>query len=270
MIKRKRQTRFQRAGVICQAALLAANAVFQPSGARLRDVSFFVTLFSNWLEHAVGEDLGEVRGMQLSRFLNELRDAGSVRETRRGKIPRYSLTRAGVVDVLRSMLDEPLYRRPNVLLFVRHFLGSYREIILGMASTEASYFPPGLRLEIESLLDVSAFVRHQRGLAEREQKKLRLRADSSIEMGRLAARRLREGNSPASVVEELEGKHPYELNSQKPLTELYASMPPGHATWELTEGALARASDLWAPMGELWRGALDVIERLESGSDKKR
>ncbi|MFN8392816.1 MAG: hypothetical protein U0136_21160 [Bdellovibrionota bacterium] len=265
-----RDSVFGRAGVVCRAALLAAHAVFRPQGPRLRDIHFIVLLFSNWLETALGEEPIEPRSMQVSRFLQSLRDMGCVREVRRSKVPRYLLTRSGVVDVLREITEEPLFRRPSMLLFVRYFLTNYRNIIFEMVTEQSEQFPRGLRMEIDELLDVSVLMKRQITQAEMAVKKLQVRAQFSRDMGQLAARRLREGKPYRDVVAELEKTHPYDLNSQKPLTELYASIPPEHARWELTSGALSRSDDLWAPMGELWGQYLSLLQSLDRISPSRR
>ncbi len=267
--KRRRST-FSRGEIFCRAAVLAAHAVFQPQGARLRDIHFFVRLFSNWLEHALGEDSLDVRSMQVSRFLKQLCEEGAMREVRRGSVPRYLLTRAGVVEVLRAIVEEPLFRRPNVLLFVRYFLGNYRPIILEMLASGSGSLPSALRVEVEHLLDVDMLLKRQRQLADRECQKLALRARDSLTMGTLAAKRFKEGKSQDEIIKELEKKHPYELNSEKPLSELYASFPPSHTYWELTTGAVSRATELWTPMNALWETYLNALEKLERQKVEKQ
>ena len=72
------------------------------------------------------------------------------------------------------------------------------------------------------------------------------------------------------IIKELEKKHPYELNSEKPLSELYASFPPSHTYWELTTGAVSRATELWTPMNALWETYLNALEKLERQKVEKQ
>ena len=58
-----------------------------------------------------------------------------------------------------------------------------------------------------------------------------------------------------------EKKYPYELNSQRPLSELMANIPEMQGRWELTRGGKARAEILWQPVLELWRLYLKQIVR---------
>lgn len=260
-VAKRRASSFGRNEALCAAAVVAAHAIYAPHGARQRDVKFFLQLFSNWLEHAVGEDVIEIKNMQVSRFLSRICAEGYARELKR-RPPLYLLNRAGIVELLRMLTEQPLYRRPNLLLFVRFFVLTYRETILKLATLDGQHFPPALRLEIESLLDAKRLLRRQRELAEEEHAKLKLRLKDTRHTAELARELFKKGRTPEEITAEVEKHYPYELNSQKPMRELFASFPPGQAFWEHTSGAEHRAEELWAPMEHLWHAYSKLLEDL--------
>jgi hypothetical protein len=82
-------------------------------------------------------------------------------------------------------------------------------------------------------------------------------------MSKLTKNRLSLGVPFADVVEEVEARYPYELNSMKPLRELIASIAPDQRIWELQTGSALRASMMWQPQREILREILKQMRALK-------
>ena len=72
-----------------------------------------------------------------------------------------------------------------------------------------------------------------------------------------------QGAKIEAVVLELEKKYPYELNSQKPLSELFSDIPADIAQWELMHGNAKRVSEMWEPSKLLLKTYLEGLKALE-------
>lgn len=258
----RRLSPFKRVELLCACATLAAQATAARPGFRQRDLKFYVELFVNWLQYSISEEPIRVANMQIARYLREICELGYCRESRSGSsAPRYMLNRVGLVELARSVVDQPVYKRPAFLFFVEYFIGSYHQTLREMIKREGTAFPPALKLEVESILNLQRFRTEQRRSIELEIRKLELRIRDSQAMASLAERLERQLDNFASIAEEVEKKYPYELNSQRPLSELMANIPEMQGRWELTRGGKARAEILWQPVLELWRLYLKQIVR---------
>src|SRR5690606_3312322 len=104
---------------------------------------------------------------------------------------------------------------------------------------------------LDALLDTEALVERELKRVEREIRKLDERATGAKEVTELIKQRSRSGTPFMQIVAEIEKVHPYELNSQKPLSELVASIPPDQRQWEMEVGNLRRAEEIWNPAKRL-------------------
>ncbi len=260
----KRSSVFQRTELVTTCAALAAQATTAPAGFRQRDLKFYLELFCNWLQYSISEEPIGVANMQVARYLRAICREGFCREVRaRGQAPHYVLTRVGMVELLRLIVSQPIYKRPAFLFFVEYFIDSYRDILLEMIKREGASFPPVLRLEVDSLLDLGRFRVEQRAQIEFELSKLELRIRDSRAMANLAERLEEEGKTFPEIAKQIERKYPYELNSQKPLSGLMANIPETQGRWELSTGGRARADILWQPIYELWQAYLKQLDSFE-------
>ncbi len=235
--------------VFVLAATIAAHAN-TPTGSnatfRQRDVRFYIELFSNWMETALGAFSLPVQNTQVQRFLTSLVAEGYARRVERGRHPGYRLTRTGLIELTAQMARGSVEVGRWQFLFLFYFIKNYRQRIVDLVRREGQQFPPALRLELESHLDAQALVERELKSVEVELKRLNTRIEDARQVSELL--RTRAGKAPfPELVREIERLYPYELNNQKPLHELIAGLPEELGAWELQHGAALRAKELWQP-----------------------
>ena len=98
--------------------------------------------------------------------------------------------------------------------------------------------------------------------AEKELNKLQIRIRDALATSRLASDWAKKGKTLEETIEEAERLYPYELNSQKPLTELMQSIPPEVRAWELHTGNARRVEDIWQPSRGLLREYIAALKKL--------
>ncbi len=255
-------TLLQRYELYAAAAAIAAHASRPESGFRQRDVSFLIQLFSNWLEQTPGTSRLKLNNTQVFRYLDELAKEGFAKVSRRGKQPEYQLTRAGLLELVTRIVNRREENLPDQFFFVCYFIQSYKPKIVEIVERQGKLFPPALRLELETLLDVKALREHELKRVDLQIAKLEGRLADCKQSAQLARRLGAEGRSEREIVAKIQEKHPYELNSQKPLSELFAFIPPDYVRWELETGYLYRANVLWQPSLQLLKSYRDVIRRM--------
>jgi len=253
---------FAAAGVIAAHA----TAIGDPGvvSFRQRDVRFLFQLFANWTEKIIGSSSVPLKNTQILRYLEALVEQGFLKADRSKKQPEYRLTRAGLLELVSRIVQKREENLPDQTYFLCYFLKSYRDRLLQVAASEGATFPESLRLELESLLDVKALLKQEISRLNHDIAKLSERVTGSMEAGDLAGRLYRDGAPHSEIVKTMEKRFPYELNSQKPLSELLAEIPPALAKWELEVGNKARAQLLWQPSVALLIAHRDQLVRLQN------
>lgn len=243
------------------ASVIAAQAMPSESGFRQRDVRFFLELFANWLESTTGTSTVAVHNTQVQRFLDALAKAGLARRVGRAP-PRYRLSPDGLLDLLRRLVHRAQPRRAAEFFLVFHILDTYGTRLRAMAEREAPYASTSVALDLDALLDPDALLARERTIVEKEIDRLRVRIDESQETSRLARSMMRERAPLDAIVEAVEERYPYELNSQRRLSELLAGMPSEWRKEELSSAAEKRAVGLWAPTRSLLLAYLEILDSL--------
>jgi len=228
-------------------ATVAAHASAQGGGFRQRDIRFFVELFSNWAYPNQKAELS-IQNVQIQRYLSYLGKDGFVRKIGKGSRPSFKLTRAGLLELLSRLVESKRERIPEEFLFLVTFLKGYREWLQRLARQEGEQFPPSLRIELDALLDTETLIQRELKDVEQRLTKLNARIEDAVKTSTLVSERLRQGIDFSSIVEEVERKMPYELNSRRPLSELISSIQPDQRRWELESGNRLRATTIWQPM----------------------
>jgi hypothetical protein len=259
----RQETVFRRLEIYIAAAAIAAHA-HSAEGFRQRDVRFLIDLCSNWTESVPGSVRPAISNVQVQRYLTELCAGGLAKKTSRNRLPSYRLTRLGLIELLSRIIHRREALPPDQFLFLYYFVSSYRDRILDLVRREGSFFPPSLKTEIEALLDDKALLREEIRRVEKRLKQTASRMSEGEETSRLTAKLFRSGLSQPEVVKEVERCYPYELNSQKPLSELIGELPAEIGRWELEVGSLRRAALLWQPARELTKVYLDCLRRFEA------
>jgi hypothetical protein len=252
----------QRLNVYLDAATLAAHATFIEGGFRVRDLRFFTELFRNWSDD-FDPTAAQFQNTQLSRYLDNLVAGGFARCNTRSKTQTFRLSRLGLLELLNRLTstNEPI--PPAQSLFRLSFLTGYKPWLEQLVRREGTNFPPALALELAALLDIEAILSHEIRRLERALGRLERRISDAQAMSKLTKNRLSLGVPFADVVEEVEARYPYELNSMKPLRELIASIAPDQRIWELQTGSALRASMMWQPQREILREILKQMRALK-------
>lgn len=246
------------------AAAIAAHASFGKEGFRQRDVRFLIELFSNWVERTFDGPLLPVSNTQVQRYLEELVTEGYARRFIRRNRPRYRLVRTGLIELLQRLIPETLCSHPEHFFFLHYFIRDYRPRIEKLIADEGKQFPLALKLEVEALLDVDALIKQQLRCAELELKKLEERISDNVKGSKLATRLYAQKLPLLEVATEIEKRYPYELNSQKPLTELISEVPEDLGRWELETGAAKRVEHLWTPARSMLLSYIQILKKLET------
>ena len=255
-------TIFKRYEQFVAAATIAAHANASADGFRQRDVRFLIELFSNWVETTFEGQVLNLSNTQVLRYLDELVSEGFARRTHRQKRPSYFLTRTGLIELLGRLVPESLHIQAEHFFFLYYFLTNYRPRIERLVEAEGKQFPLSLRLELENLLDADSLARGQLAFAKLELKKLEARIKDAEAGRQLAAKLLSDEKELSEIALEVERSYPYELNSQKPLSELLSEIPDDLAVWEITEGSKMRVAHIWQPSLLLLSRYIECLESL--------
>jgi hypothetical protein len=140
---------------------------------------------------------------------------------------------------------------------------SYRPRLEDLVAREGTHFPHSLKLELASLLDVETLIKEDIKRVERALKRVEKRIEDAEETSALTKNRLAAHVPFSQVVQEVEDRYPYELNTAKPLGELIASIAGDQRRWELEEGNLIRAHTLWEPQRALLRTLLEQLKQIQ-------
>jgi len=258
----------QRYRIFVLAATIAAHANTPPTPSaaasfRQRDVRFYIELFSNWMETALGAFSLPVQNTQVQRFLSSLVSEGYARRLDRGRHPGYRLTRTGLIELTSQMVTGSVEVGRWQFLFLFYFIKNYRQRIVDLVRREGQQFPPALRLELEAHLDARALLDRELKSVEAELQRLDARIEDARQVSELL--RSKVGKQPfPELVREVERLYPYELNNQKPLHALIAELPEELGAWELQHGAALRSRELWQPGKRLLQAYQSELRALSS------
>jgi len=238
---------FERYQVIAAAALVGAHANAGAGSFRQRDMKFLFELFLNWAEDGARVKSLIVRNTQIARWLDEVAREGYARRMERGPQPRYRLTRVGLIEMVGRIAREPYFESAGRFFFAHFFLSTYRERLTELVRAEGAQFPHPLQVELRELLDTTRLCERQIAALEREIERLDARIRDSLSGSALVVKMRREGREPEAIVRAIEDRYPYELNSQKPLSDIAREMTSERLCWELDVGAVRRAELLFMP-----------------------
>lgn len=203
-----------------------------------------------------------MQATQITRHLDALEKDGYLRRTAKGERPEFRLTRVGLLELLTRITGEVPGQPAQVFFFLYYFVRGYRERLIGLVKAEGAQFPPSLRLELEALLDSRVMLEREIRAAEKELRRLDARIHDARATAELTARLSRQGAPVSEILEEVEARFPYELNSQKPLSDLVGGIPPEHQRWELEVGTMLRRTVVWEPGERLVRQYLQELRGL--------
>jgi hypothetical protein len=257
-------TVFEARTPVVTAAVIAAQATLI-DGFRQRDVRFFIELFSNWLEQTTGDHTLAIHNTQVQRHLDGLASARFA--TRVGRAPpRFRLTPEGLVELLHRLVNRADLMRLDEFFLVFHFVDAYGPRLRSMATHGGALASRLLAVDLDELVDPSRLLSRERERVARELSRLGVRCDESRKTGELARTLAARGESLANIVSGVEKQFPYELNSQKPLTELLTALPEPWRKEELMDIAERRANRFWEPLRALLAHYDAVLADLQANT----
>ncbi len=252
--------------LILDSAVLGAHIQKSAAGFRQRDVRFLVDLSWNWQSSLVGRArLEKVHNTQIQRFLRKLVADAWANTSLRSDPPRFRLTRAGFLGLVRGLREHALKQGFDEFLFVRYFLESYRERIVSLTEKEGAPMPLSFRQELNELLDARDLLRRRIQSTEKEIAYWGERIRETREAVAFTRKELAKGRSWEQAVQALERAYPYELNYQKPLAILFRETPEDMQRWEIFEGNPMRIDRLWLPLKENLEGQLKLLQGMRTG-----
>lgn len=253
----------ERAELFIAAATLGAHANAKVSF-RQRDVRFLIELFSNWVECSLPTQSLVMQNTQIARYLEKLLDEGWLRRIARQGHPNYRLTRTGLIELTSRIVNRSYIHTKEHFFFLFYFIKNYKPRIIALVEQEGRLFPDSLRIELDALLDHKALLQRELENVECELQKLRTRIHDTEKTALLIESMDKKQQSLEEVIAQAQKLYPYELNSQKPLTELMHSIPEDFRKWELGVGNRCRLREIWQPSLELLEKYLKCLEGLVS------
>jgi hypothetical protein len=247
---RPKKTHLDRHRALFHAAAIAAHARFTKDGFRQKDLRFLIELFSNWLETSLEGSSLDVENTQIARYLSGLVEGGWAKQSG-STIPRYRLTRDGLVEQLSRLVDRPHWWPIEEYWFVVYFLDSYRERLNTLIVQAGPLYSGPMKLAVQQLLDVQRFSRRQEELLSMEIAKLDLRISDTRKTMALVRDGQTKGKSVEAILNEIQQKVPYQLNNQKPMHELFKETPDENWLWEMEIGSHNRAARMWMPLRDM-------------------
>lgn len=262
---RSKRTHLGRYRPLFHAAAIAAHARFTQKGFRQKDLRFLIELFSNWVEATLEGPSLDVENTQIARYLASLIGQGWAQQTD-GKPPRYRLTRDGLMENLSRLVERTHWWPIEEFFFVHYFLDSYRDRIDALITHAGPLYTGPMKLAIGQLLDVRRLVEREEALLAMEIAKLDLRIADSRKTSLIVTTGTAKGRQPAELLQEIQEQVPYQLNNQKPLTELFRETPDENWIWEMEVGSQQRAAKIWIPLKDLLVHLKGQVAALNRGA----
>lgn len=242
------------------AALIGAH-VQKSAGFRLRDVRFMTELFWNWQAVSFNPSALKIHNNQIKRAMEDLVAESWATAEGRGKQRKFRLTRAGLLGIIGRLRAQGLDGSFEVFLFVRYFFASYAEPISTLVQKSGAPMPLSFRNEVSELFSTQTLVNERVARTKRQIRYLKDRSAEAAQTVKLAREKLAAGEALPSIVKSIEHMLPYELNPQKPLSEVLGETPEELQKYELTEGNRMRIELLWANYMILLESQIKALDR---------
>lgn len=256
------QTLSTRTEILLGAACLGAHGSEATQGFRQREVKFLTDLFTNWVDSDVRGATPFLQNTQVARYLAELERDGFASRTGSGRLPLYKLTLRGVLELLNRLVRRDPRPSREQFLFLCYFIRSYRDAIEAHLASLAGRASQSTIANVHGMLDVRALIAAELAECRHDLKKLQRRHADAIEAATLARTMIGQGRTLDDTVRAIQKKHPYDLNAQRPLAELIASIPEELRMWELCEGRRVRAIEIWSPSIAMLETYIRELETL--------
>jgi len=260
----RRNTHFEQNEIFLIAAAIVAHMNFMTTGFRQKHLKFLIEMFSNWMDVVLKERTLVVHNTQVMRYLSYLTQEGFARSFVRAGQPHYRLTRVGLITLIGKLTQ----RQPQFPLehfyFVFHCVETYREALETLVKAEGQQFPMALKIELDSMLDARKTIEAQIHFVDMELKKLKQRVEENQGVMKLV-KQFRQAKKPTpELVLAIEKQFPYDLNSQKPLSEFYEEIPPKMRDFVLDTAIQKRVQQIWLPVLAALEKHLEILQQLKA------
>lgn len=266
----RKDSNFEHNDIYILAACIAAHANGVKEGFRQKDVKFLIEMLSNWMDMTLEGSTMDVHNTQVMRYLNYLVDQDWAKIVARGKQPRYKLTAIGLLTLVSKLVNRPPRFPLENFYFVFHFLETYRPPIEQLLQSESKGLPSAIKIELDFLLDMKKFLETQLRFLDRETQKLRQRIADSVEVTKIVRKARADRKISKDVVLEIEKKYPYDLNSQKSLSEFYLEIPEPLRDFILDHGIAKRTKQIWIPVLSAMEAHLENLKKLRESLNPKK
>ena len=250
----------ERQELFINTALLAAHSSAS-QGFRMRDVSFFIDLFQSWVETSIVPTAKRPQRVQIKRLFESLTEQGLLKLMPRKVRPEFRLTRPGLLQVLSELVDKQDLPKGPYFFFLYNFIKAYGSRIMNLFGDSGEVIPYSYRLELERLTDASSLLKTEIARTEESLKRIDRRIEDARKSSHLMVKELKGSGSLEQAILKVQALYPYELNHQKPLSELISEIPLDQRKWEMTEGNVQRIKYIWEPERNL---LLTYMRQLKS------
>lgn len=241
------------------ASLCALHINSGSQGFRQRDVKFYFSLFTNWMESYLGSRVF-LQNTQIQRYLDNQVKRGILQKSK-SKTPSYSYKNTALLNLIEEITTINPEDHLELFFFQLHLLDLYKDVLFEAAVKEKLNLTPNLTLELKYLLDRKVFISKQRSRIQKEIERLNARKNESILMSKLADKLFSSGKPFDKVVKAIEAEYPYELNNYVKMTELFPKLHPSIRKAELTTNVKKRADLLWGSLFQMYE---DYLKRLDA------
>ena len=231
--------------VILKISVIGAHSNFAAQGFRQTDVRFIAELLSNWLDVFLKPEFPSWHNTQALRYLEQLISQSLATANGRGKKKRYRLTRMGLIQLVQEVVEVQGYSDFRYVLFTYYFLRAYRRRVMGLIRQEGSGYSKALQMELEHLFDHSLYLSKNKDAIKQQIQRLEIRIIETEKAAQMAIRKGRQGEPVDQIIDQVSLSYPYELENQKPMSELFKEIEPEMRFWEMSQGNQFRAQVLW-------------------------
>lgn len=246
------------------AAVLAAHSSSGLDGFRQREVRFYMDVFSNWVFVKIDSEPFPLHNTQVMRSLKNMVRLGLAKNMGRKNPPRYTLTRAGLIQMLNDLVALPLENSYSEFFFVYQFLVNYKSRLQDCVQRDSKSFSKANLLDIEYILDEKKYLRRQIDLVTQEARHLKEKIQDSEKII-LLVRDMKAGKTDsAKIYKTVESKYPYELNSEVRLSRLLSQIPEPWREKELTDMSQNRVNLYWKPKLQHLESFGHILKTLET------
>jgi hypothetical protein len=214
-------------------------------GFGVKSVQFLLDVFVNWVTPTAHHRQVPLVDEAVMTYMDLLIEGGFAKKLSRKSPPRYRLTESGIIELIKRVTRRSYHCQPEEFFFAFSYLQNYTSRTIQMMKNKGAYFQYDLRLEVESLLDLNAFVDHQLDISYRELKTLDERIDLAKKTRSLVKPLIDKNVSAEEIILAVEEQLPLALHSMLPLSVFFEELTPKQIVWELSRGVANREVQMW-------------------------